>query len=135
MIVVCDTSVLVAAQVARAGVCAECVRTILARYRLVVSDFILSEFQRKLAGKLRFPESVARHLRHELEAVSERVTPIELPPDVCRDPNDIPILATACAGGASLLVSVDLDLLALGEFRDILIRKPGQAFAVMADAR
>jgi uncharacterized protein len=131
MIVVCDTSVLVAAQVARAGVCAECLRVILARHRLVVSEFILSEFQRKLAVKLRFPESVARDLRQELEAVSEWVAPMDLRLDVCRDPNDIPILATACACGASLLVSIDLDLLTLGEFRGILIRKPGQAFAVL----
>jgi uncharacterized protein len=131
MIVVCDTSVLVAAQAARAGVCAECIRVILARHRLVVSDFILSEFQRKLTGKLRFPESVARHLRHELEAVSELVTPLELPLDVCRDPNDIPILATACACGASLLVSVDKDLLALDVFRGIPIRKPGGTFALL----
>jgi predicted nucleic acid-binding protein len=54
------------------------------------------------------------------------VAPLDLPTDVCRDPTDIPVLGTALAGSASVLVTVDKDLLALGEFQGIAIIKPGE---------
>ena len=41
-----------------------------------------------------------------------------------RDPSDIPVLGTAVAAGVPVLVTVDKDLLALGEFQGIAIIKP-----------
>jgi hypothetical protein len=55
-----------------------------------------------------------------------RAAPLDLPTSICRDPTDIPVLGTALAGGASVLVTVDKDLLALGEFQGIAIIKPGE---------
>jgi predicted nucleic acid-binding protein len=42
----------------------------------------------------------------------------------CRDPDDLPVLGTAVAGGASVLVTGDEDLLTLHEFQGIVILSP-----------
>jgi predicted nucleic acid-binding protein len=42
-----------------------------------------------------------------------------LPPvtlDQCRDPDDLPVLGTAVAGGANLIITGDQDLLVLQRF-------------------
>jgi predicted nucleic acid-binding protein len=53
------------------------------------------------------------------------VEPVEIPSDVCRDLKDLPMLGTAVAGNAELLVTVDKDLLALGTYQNVTIIKPG----------
>jgi predicted nucleic acid-binding protein len=49
--------------------------------------------------------------------------------ELCRDPGDIPVRGTAVAAGASVLVTVDKDLLALDGFQGIAIIKPGRILA------
>ena len=55
---------------------------------------------------------------------AEMVQPAEVPPDACRDPEDLPILGTAVAGRAERLVTGDQDLLVLGAFRGCVIQTP-----------
>jgi predicted nucleic acid-binding protein len=43
-----DSSVLIAAHISRAGVCAELLEDVLLHHELVISDFILEELGRKL---------------------------------------------------------------------------------------
>jgi putative PIN family toxin of toxin-antitoxin system len=124
--IVLDSSVLVAASISRGGVCSELLQDVLTHHEFVTSRFILDELTRKLREKFRFPAAEIRKLRRFLESAATVVQPYALPPDVCRDPNDIPVLGTALASEASVLVTVDKDLLALGEFRDISIIKPGE---------
>jgi putative PIN family toxin of toxin-antitoxin system len=124
--VVLDSSVLIAAAISRAGVCAELLEDVLTHHELVISDFIAEELGRKLRDKFKFPESDIRQLRRFLGRIATAVVPADLPPTVCRDPSDIPILGTAVAAGASVLVTVDKDLLALGEFQGIAVIKPGE---------
>jgi putative PIN family toxin of toxin-antitoxin system len=124
--VVLDSSVLIAASISRAGVCAELLEDVLTHHELVMSDFIAGELGRKLTDKFTFPEREVRQLRRFLERAATTVEPADLPPGVCRDPSDVPVLGTAVAGGASILVTVDKDLLALGEFQGIAIIKPGE---------
>lgn len=126
MKVVVDASVLIAAAISRAGVCAELLEDVLTHHELVISDFIAGELARKLADKFGFPEREVRQLRRFLKRVSTTVEPTALPAGVCRDPTDVPVLGTAVAAGASILVTVDKDLLALGEFPGIAIIKPGE---------
>jgi putative PIN family toxin of toxin-antitoxin system len=57
--------------------------------------------------------------------MASTVVPTDLPANVCRNPEDVPVLGTAVAAGASVLVTVDKDLVALGEFQGITIIKPG----------
>lgn len=121
-----DSSVLIAAAISRAGVCAELLEDVLTHHELVISEFIAEELGRKLRGKFKFPETEVRELSRFLGRAATAVVPAELPANVCRDPNDIPVLGTAVTAGASVLVTVDKDLLALGEFGEILIIKPGE---------
>ena len=124
MKVVLDTSTLIAAHISRAGVCAELMEDALLSHELVVSEFILEELQRKLREKFGFPDADVREVAEFLRAAATSVIPTELPPDSCRDTDDIPVLGTAIAGQADLLVSVDRDLLELVTFRGIAIVKP-----------
>lgn len=125
MKVVLDSSVLIAASISRAGVCAELLEDVLTHHELLISDFIAEEVGHKLRDKFNFPEKEIRELRRFLERMATSVVPADLPPQTCRDPEDIPVLGTAVAANASVLVTVDKDLLALGEFRGITIVKPG----------
>ena len=58
MRVVLDSSVLVAAHISRAGVCAELLEEVLMSHELVLSDYILGELRDKLWEKLGFPEEI-----------------------------------------------------------------------------
>jgi putative PIN family toxin of toxin-antitoxin system len=128
--VVLDSSVLIAASISRAGVCAELFEDVLTHHELIISDFIVEEVQRKLRDKFRFPPREIGQLRRLLGRVAISVTPRALPGNVCRDPNDIPVLGTAVASSASLLVSVDKDLLAVGEFQGTVISRPADFWRV-----
>ena len=126
MKVVLDSSVLIAASISRAGVCAELLEDVLTHHELVISDFITEELTRKLRDKFGFPESGIRELRRFLSKSATIVMPAALSNDLCRDPTDIPVLGTAVAGKVSLLITVDKDLLSIGSYQGIAIIKPGQ---------
>jgi putative PIN family toxin of toxin-antitoxin system len=120
-----DSSVLIAAHISRAGVCAELLEDLLLHHQLVISNFILDELGRKLAGKLDFPKRDADQVRAFLRRVSLIVQPRDLPRDAYRDPNYLPILGTALAADCALLVSVDRDLLDMKQIEGIPIVRPG----------
>ena len=91
-----------------------------AKFRLVLSEFLLDEIATALAGpKLQpligwTPERIARFVL-ELRAFCDVVEPAELDFEYPRDPDDVPVLATLIAGGADWIVTGDGDLLALRE--------------------
>jgi putative PIN family toxin of toxin-antitoxin system len=121
-----DSSVLIAAHISRAGVCAELLEDLLLHHELVTSEFILGELGRKLVEKFRFPEREAGQVAAFLRRVAVVVEPAELPSDLCRDPTDIPILGTAVAGECALLISVDRDLLDMRRINETPIIRPGE---------
>ncbi len=121
-----DSSVLIAAHISRAGVCAELLEDLLLHHELVTSEFILGELGRKLVEKFRFPEREADQVAAFLRRASVVVEPVDLPSDLCRDPRDIPILGTAVGGECALLISVDRDLLDMQRIHEIAIIRPGQ---------
>lgn len=96
------------------------------QHQLVLSQYILDELARKLTEKFGFPTSSVRAILKFLASAATKVEPTTVPPDACRDQEDLPVLGTALAGEASLLITVDKDLLALVEFRGIAIIKPGE---------
>lgn len=126
MKVVLDSSVLVAAFISRAGVCANVMEDVLAHHELALSSYILDELTRKLTEKFDFRVADVREVRRFLEEAVEVVAAASLPPDSCRDPEDVPVLGAAVSANADVLITVDNDLLVLGEFRGIRIAKPGQ---------
>lgn len=129
-----DSSVLVAAFISRAGTCASLLEDILNDHEWVISNFILEELSRKLRDKFKYPEGEIAEIREAAMIAAEFVTPEEIPGDACRDPNDLPILGTALAGRAEVIITGDKDLLALQAFRGIPILRPGE-FWKLLDAR
>ena len=129
-----DSSVLIAAYISRAGVCAALLEDIQSFHEWVTSDFIRGELSRKLRDKFKYPEGEIAEIREAAMIAAEFVTPEEIPGDACRDPNDLPILGTALAGRAEVIITGDKDLLALQAFRGIPILRPGE-FWKLLDAR
>lgn len=124
MRIVVDSSVLIAA-LARPGVCTELLDEVARDHTLVLSRYILSEVTRKLREKFGLSQSAASNLVLGLERQSELVEPVAIPTSACRDLADLPILGTAVGAKAALLITVDKDLLALGEYSGIPIVRPG----------
>ena len=125
MKIVFDTSVLYAAFTARSGLCAQLLEICLARHTIVVSPHILDELRRHLAAKAKLSEQQLDAVFAALSSpVLQTVTPAAVPPDACRDPDDLPILGTATAAGAQVIVSGDRDLLDLGSFQQAEILTP-----------
>jgi putative PIN family toxin of toxin-antitoxin system len=120
-----DSSVLIAAHISRAGVCAELLEDVLLHHELVISQFILEELCRKLVEKFDFPKREADQVAAFLRRSSIVVPPADLPSDLCRDPADVPVLGTAVAGECTLLISVDRDLLDMRTVHEVLIIRPG----------
>lgn len=124
MRIVLDSSVLIAAHATRAGVCAALYQEVLERHNLVLSQYIVAEVRRKLLGKFRLKEDLANRIAAELLEVAELVEPAELPRNACRDPADIPVLASAVAAHADWLITVDKDLLTMVSYGNVYIIKP-----------
>lgn len=129
-----DSSVLVAAYISRAGVCATLLEDILQGHEWITSDFILGELSRKLKDKFKYSEHEIAEIREAAMIAAEFVTPEEIPGDACRDPNDLPILGTAAAGRVNVLVTGDKDLLTLAVFRGIPIVRPGEFWKLPGNA-
>jgi putative PIN family toxin of toxin-antitoxin system len=121
-----DSSVLIAAHISRAGVCAEMLEDVLLHRELVISGFILEELGRTLVEKFNFPRRDADQVGAFLRRVSIVVEPADLPSNFCRDPTDVPVLGTVVAGACALLISVDRDLLDMQKIREIPIICPGE---------
>jgi putative PIN family toxin of toxin-antitoxin system len=117
---------LIAAHITRAGVCAELFEDVLLQHQLFTSQHILDEVAEKLAKKLGFPAGAVQSVMKLLIRAATKVEPAFVPQDACRDPEDIPVLGTALAAKAALLITVDKDLLELREIEGIAIIKPGE---------
>jgi putative PIN family toxin of toxin-antitoxin system len=119
-----DSSVLIAA-IARPGACTELVEEVARDHTLIFSQYILDQVERKLREKFRLSRAEASTLVSGVRQQGQIVEPPPIHGDACRDPEDLPILGTAVGGAAALLVTVDKDLLSLGQFRGMPIIKPG----------
>lgn len=60
------------------------------------------------------------------------VEPAPVPTDACPDPDDLPVLGTAVAGRATLLVTGDGELLALASHAGTAIVTPRECYRRLA---
>jgi len=122
---VLDTNVLMAAFMTR-GHCHDLFEHCIREHRVIMSSYIFSELQEKLVKKARYSLAEAKAAVGLVRAATELVVPLPLATQVCRDPDDDWVLATARTGDCRCLVTGDKDLLTLGQFESIPILKPGE---------
>ena len=120
-----DTNVLVAAFVTE-GLCAR----LLGRARrrqmdLVVSSFILNEFENVLFKKFSASKEQIRTATRLISEAAQIVSHASVVSGICRDPDDDQILSCALSAKADYLVTGDSDLLGLKGFHAIRILTPG----------
>jgi len=125
--IVLDTNVLLAAFGTR-GLCEALVAACLESHDLVTSDHILAELRERLVKAFRIPGQIAREIAALVCDHAEVVSPSSVPPAACRDPSDLPVLGTAVAGNADLLVTGDKDLLDLERFEGVPIVTPRDCY-------
>jgi uncharacterized protein len=121
--VVLDTNVLLAAFTTR-GLCEAVLAVCLDGHQIILSEPILAETSKHLAGKFKMPAAQARQIIEFLRENAELVEPQPVPADSCRDPKDLVVLGAAEAGHADCLISGDEDLLILKQFKAIRILSP-----------
>ena len=127
MRVVLDTNVLLAAFGTR-GLCDALFTVCLEGHELVASEHILGELRRHLAGAFRMPARQADEVVAFVREHSEMVLPARVVASACRDPDDLPVLGTAVAGRADMLVTGDRDLLELKRHGGIPILTPRECY-------
>ena len=93
-------------------------------FHLFISPSIRKEVQEKLSEKLKFPTARVQEVLSLIDEIAMGVDPeqngIQVR-EVCRDPKDHPILASALAAKAKYLVTGDADLLTLRQYKGIKI--------------
>lgn len=123
MRVVLDTNVLLAA-IATHGLCQALVTLIYREHVVVLSEHILGEVARHYHRKFKATKAQAAAVVAVLRANSHIVEPVTVPLGTVRDKDDLPVLGTAVAGSAAVIVTGDQELLALALFRDVAVLSP-----------
>jgi putative PIN family toxin of toxin-antitoxin system len=123
--VVFDTNVLIAAFVSE-GICAKLLQRARKKQFILAScPFLLQEAGRVLREKFSATRAEIRNAEELIsEAIQVLVKPSQQVTGVCRDTDDDMVLACALAAEADYLVTGDLDLQVLGNFRGIDIITP-----------
>ncbi|MCY7321057.1 MAG: putative toxin-antitoxin system toxin component, PIN family [Phormidesmis sp. CAN_BIN36] len=125
MNLVLDTNVLITAFIAK-GFCHTLVEQFLRVHFVITSEFILNELREKLTEKFKFFNEDAVAVEALLRSRMQIVDPTTLKSNVCRDPDDDMILATALTGEAVCIITGDKDLLTLKKFGAIDILSPSE---------
>lgn len=131
MRVVLDTNVIIAA-FATKGLCSDIFEVCLLDHSIIISEYILSEVKEKLIDKIHLMQSSANDIVNYLRNQAEVVIPEELHESVCRDKDDINIIATALSGDAIHIITGDEDLLSLKKYKDIEILTPREFWSKLS---
>ncbi len=134
MRVVFDSNVLIAA-FATHGLCHPLFEACVRGHEVFVSARILDEVEKKLIRKIRLPPAAAAEVREYLESHCKVEVPLPVPPDACRDRNDLHVLGAAIAARAEYLATGDDDLLELRRFRETEIVTPRQLYEALRRSR
>lgn len=119
-----DTDVLAAGLMSR-GLCRELVDELILRHELLVGEPVRAELERFLRDELGVPQGDRERVAALLDRLPQASTPPAEAIDV-PDPDDLPVVAWAVAGGAELFVTGDKALLAEGGFEGLAVVSPGE---------
>jgi putative PIN family toxin of toxin-antitoxin system len=114
-----DANVLVSGFATR-GLSADVVRVLLAEHTLLTGEVILEETCRVLTQKFGVPDEKADEIEQLLRHHHVEPIPDSKPPVEVRDPDDAPVLASAIAAEADVLITGDRDLLDVADQLDAL---------------
>lgn len=125
MIVAVDANVLISDHLT-AGVCRRVMQHLSDHDTIALSEYILTEMSDKLHQKFKLPAATAARLamEHRNDEAIMVVVPATVPENACADRKDLPVLGTAVAAGAAILITGDHHLLDLKTYRGINILSP-----------
>ncbi len=115
--VVLDTNVWYSA-IAFGGKPEEVVKLCLNTHEIIISPFILNELRIILKLDAKAPYKWLNTLEKHLKRTCTLVD-VDVIPQVVRDPNDDPIVATAIKGRSSYVITGDKDLLSLASINEL----------------
>jgi uncharacterized protein len=126
--IVLDTNVLVSWLIAEDSIAGQVASRVVRSKKLLASDDSLRELADVLSRQKfdRYATIEQRKQFIRLVGHVARLVPIVHRVHICRDPKDDKFLELAANGQADLIVTGDLDLLALHPFRGITIQSPAQ---------
>jgi uncharacterized protein len=130
--VVLDANVYIGAEISPHGVCSKAIKIIVkpgSEFELIATEKIFAEVYdvlmrpriMKLTGK---EETSISQAIDDYSQLAVMVPDMPISASECRDPKDVIYLAAAHTAKANLIVSWDLDLLDLREYKYIKIIKP-----------
>ena len=132
MRIVIDNNVLISRIISPGSTPAQAVKKAFDNAVILTSVDCLAEFDAVLSRR-KFDRYVAIKERLDfLEFIvgSSKLVAVDYTIKACRDPKDNMILEVAVNGNADMIVTGDLDLLALGSFQSIPILTPAQYLAL-----
>ena len=123
MRVVFDANVLIAAFAAR-GLCEAIFELCLANDDIYLTREILRDVGEKLVKKIKVPPAQALAVLALIEGNATMVDAAEVPPSICRDPDDLNVLGAAETAKAHYIITGDNDLPVLRAHEGTKIVKP-----------
>ena len=127
MKIVFDTNVLISAAITQSGLASHLMLRVFHKHTVILSDYILAEFQTKLIHKIAVPPSVVDRALHYLKIRAKIFNPESLKGIEFKDPKDRPILALVKAVSADYLITGDKALIELRKFEGTFILSPREA--------
>lgn len=118
-----DTNVLVSA-VATRGLCADVLREVLLRHRLIISSELLTELENVFRKVLGLQQNIISEFIGVIKQDSQVSTSSPLLNVKIRDKDDLLILSSALNGGADLFITGDKELLGLKRIKNMDIVSP-----------
>ena len=123
MKVILDANIVVAAFASR-GLCESIFELCLDSHEVILSEHLLGEISKSLIKNIKLPKEVVDEIIELLRENATILSPNPLPPDTCRDPDDVNVLGLATSAAADCIVTVDKDLLVVKKFRAVPILTP-----------
>lgn len=125
MRIVVDANVLISAGSAR-GLCEAVVELCLEQHDVITSEAVLIDVKEKLITKLKVPRAIAQEFCQTLRESAVLADACDVPPDACRDADDVHLLGLAEGVKADFLITGDKDLLVLKRYGPTQIVTPRQ---------